>query len=148
MTDPTNTDRRFSGNIFDFRIFQYNEKLVGNRTLETYLAIHNQVALYSLNISSDYGQEWLFNIDLIRNEFNGKTQGGGFADYGVLGQPKVWARHNCCFYKVDSQPEVCDNWFSYGDFGFNMTRTIENLDRTEDTIVMGQAAHTTKNMLV
>ena len=148
LTDPTNTDRRFSGNIFDFRIFQYNEKLVGNRTLETYLAIHNQVALYSLNISSDYGQEWLFNIDLIRNEFNGKTQGGGFADYGVLGQPKVWARHNCCFYKVDSQPEVCDNWFSYGDFGFNMTRTIENLDRTEDTIVMGQAAHTTKNMLV
>ena len=148
LTDPTNADRRFSGNIFDFRIFQYNEKLVGNRTLDTYRAIHNQISIYSLGISSDYGNEWLFNIDLVRSDFNGKTQGGGFTDYGVLGQPKVWQRHNCCFFKVDSQPEVCDNWFAYGDFGFNMTRTIENLNRTEDNIIMGQAAHTTSNLLV
>lgn len=148
VTDPTNKDLRLNGDIWDFRLFQYNELLAGNRDLNVYRGIHNNIAPYSLGIETAfYSNQWLFNQDIVNSDFNGATYDDGFASYGVLGQPRTWFRVNACFSKTDSFVEVCDNWFAYGDINFPMTRTLTNTDRSNDNIIMGQDAHTEENLL-
>ena len=148
LTDPTNRALRFNGDIWDFRLFQYNELLAGNRDVDFFRAIQNDIAPYSLGIETGfYSNQWLFNQDIVNSDFNGSTYDDGFASYGVLGQPRTWFRVNACFSKTDSFAEICDNWFAYGDFNFPMTRTLTNTDRTNDNIIMGQDAHTEDNLL-
>ena len=148
LTDPTNRALRMNGNIFDFRLFQYNELLVGNRDVDFFRTIQNDIAPYSLGIQTGfYSNQWLFNQDIINSDFNGATYDDGFTSYGVMGQPRTWFRVNSCFSKTDSSAEICDNWFAYGDFNFPMTRTLTNTDRTNENIIMGQDAHTEENLL-
>tara|TARA_R110000824_G_scaffold401680_1_gene613569 strand:- start:624 stop:3578 length:2955 start_codon:yes stop_codon:yes gene_type:complete len=146
LNDAANRARRYNGEIFDFRTFQYNQPSGGVKTLGFYRNVHNNIADSTLGISGNYSNAWLFSQDIISTDFDGGNI-GGFENYGILGQPSVWARHNSCFYKQDSLPEKMTNWMAYGDFSFPMTRTLENLDRTEDNIVMGQAANINSNFL-
>jgi len=145
--DPGSYNRRLGASVFDWRLFMKNDPVAGNYTETSWRDIHLIISNYSLGISDSPDDTWMMNPDVINGLFDGASLGNGFDDYAVLDQGNQWYRNDCVFVKTDSVAEVANNWYAVGDFLMPMQRTLNNINRTNDIVVQGQASHTEENPL-
>ena len=139
-TDETATEtaKFINADVWDWRLNQANEPQA-LFTIEPFQKQHNLIAQYSLGIRDDYPDTYFLGQQTVNRPFDGSTQDNGFADYAVLGQPDVRAPIGCVWKKTGGNEPSHSNAYAFTDVFTPMTRSLDNANRTTDTVVVGDA---------
>lgn len=144
---PADTTRFVNAKVWDWRLNQLNEMPNGPFDIVTFQRQHDFIAQYSLGIQSAYPADFFLGQVGTGRPFDGSAEGGGFADYAVLGQPDVRAPVTCVWKRTGGVEPSHSNAFPFTDVFTPMTRSLENTNRTGDRVIVGDATADDLNYL-